>query len=144
MWSTTTFLVYPGNLRSFQLYGTQNHLCACLLVLSSFYFLGTRTAFLAFFGQIDWCWLNLTKKNVFPVLLLNYAVSAFLHCIEVLVFLQVITMIVTLYHCKECFCRFSKLRCCQVFLQRKRSSPVCGFIKLILAVSHSNDNFSLF
>ena len=42
--------------------------------------------------------------------------SAFLHCIEVLVFLQVITMIVTLYHCKECFCGFvAKLRCCQVF-----------------------------
>ena len=53
-------------------------------------------------------------------------------------------MIVTLYHCKECFCRFvAKLRCCQVFLQRKRSSPVCSFVTLIVAVSHSNDNFSL-
>ena len=71
--------------------------------------------------------------------------SAFLHCIEVLVFLQVITMIVTLYHCKECFCGFvAKLRCCQVFLQRKRSSPVCGFITLIVAVSHSNESFSCF
>ena len=47
--------------------------------------------------------------------------SAFLHCIEVLVFLQVITMIVTLYHCKECFCRFvAKLGCCQVFFSAKK------------------------
>jgi len=67
-------LVYAGNLRSFQLYGNQNHLCAGLLVLSRFNVLGTRTAFLAFFGQIDCCWFNLTQKNVFPVLLLNYAV----------------------------------------------------------------------
>ena len=44
---------------------------------------------------------------------------------ELLVFFQVITMIVTLSHSKECFCCFvAKLRCCQVFLQRKRSSPV--------------------
>ena len=44
-------------------------------------------------------------------------------------------MIVTLYHCKECFCGFvAKLRCCQVFLQRKRSLPVGGFITLIVAV----------
>ena len=71
--------------------------------------------------------------------------SAFLHCMEVLIFLQIITMIVTLYHCKECFCGFvAKLRCCQVFLQRKRSSPVGGFITLIVAVSHSNESFSLF
>ena len=71
--------------------------------------------------------------------------SAFLHCIEALVFLQVITMIVTLYHCKECFCGFvAKLRCCQVFLQRKRSLPGGGFITLIVAVSHSNESFSLF
>ena len=71
--------------------------------------------------------------------------SAFLHCMEVLVFLQVITMIVTLYHCKECFCGFvAKLRCCQVFLQRKRSSPVGGFITLIVAVFHSNESFSCF
>ena len=71
--------------------------------------------------------------------------SAFLHCMEVLVFLQVITMIVTLYHCKECFCGFvAKLRCCQVFLQRKRSSPVGGSITLIVAVSYSNESFSLF
>ena len=47
--------------------------------------------------------------------------SAFLHCMEVLVFLQVITMIVTLYHCKECFCGFvAKLRCCQVFFTAKK------------------------
>ena len=71
--------------------------------------------------------------------------SAFLHCLEILVFLQVITMIVTLNHCKECFCGFvAKLRCCQVFLQRKRSSAVGGFITLIVAVFHSNESFSLF
>ena len=72
--------------------------------------------------------------------------SSFLHCIEVLVFLEVITTIVTLYHCKECFCGFvAKLRCDQVFfLQRKRSSPVGGFITPIVAVSHPNESFSLF
>ena len=71
--------------------------------------------------------------------------SAFLHCMEVLIFLQVITMIVTLYHWKEFFCGFvAKLRCCQVFLQRIRSSPVGGLITLIVAVSHSNKSFSLF
>ena len=71
--------------------------------------------------------------------------SAFLHCMEILVFSQVITMIVILYHCKECFCGFvAKLRCCQVFLQRKRPWPVGGFITLIVAVSHSNESFSCF
>ena len=54
-------------------------------------------------------------------------------------------MILTSSHSKECFCRFvAKLRCCQVFLQRKRSSPVCGFITLIVAVFHSNESFSCF
>ena len=81
----------------------------------------------------------------FAVLLLNYAVFSFLHWREVLVFLQVIRMIVTLSHSKECFCCFvAKLRCCQVFLHRKRSSPVCGFITLILTVCHSNKVFFLF
>ena len=71
--------------------------------------------------------------------------SAFLHCMEVLIFLKVITMIVTLYHWKEFFCGFvAKLPCCQVFLQRIRSSPVGGFITLIVVVSHSNKSFSLF
>jgi len=43
--------------------------------------------------------------------------SAFLHCMDVLIFLQVFTMIITLYHWKECFCGFvAKLRCCQVFI----------------------------
>ena len=70
--------------------------------------------------------------------------SAFLHCMEVLVFLQVITMIVTLSHSKKYFCCFvAKLRFFQVFLQRKRSSPVGGFITLILVVSHSNESVFL-
>ena len=71
--------------------------------------------------------------------------SAFLHCMEILVFSQVITMIVILYHCKECFCGLvAKLRCFQVFLQRKRPWPIGGFITLIVAVSHSNESFSCF
>ena len=54
-------------------------------------------------------------------------------------------MILTESHSKECFCRFvAKLRCYQVFLQRKRSSPVCSFIALIVAVSHSIESFSFF
>ena len=54
-------------------------------------------------------------------------------------------MILTSSHSKECFCHFvAKLRCCQVFLQRKRSPHVCGFITLIVAVSHSNESFSCF
>ena len=27
-----------------------------------------------FLGQIDWCWVNLTQKNIFPLSLLNYAI----------------------------------------------------------------------
>ena len=63
---------------------------------------------------------------------------------EVLVFLQVITMIVTLSHFKKYFCCFvAKLRCFQVFFAAKRSSPVGGFITLILAVYHSNESVFL-
>ena len=89
---------------------------------------------------------SISLKRTF--LLFRYYItlfSAFLHCMEVLVFLQLITMIVTIYHSKECFCGVvAKLRCCQVFLQQKRSSPVGSFITLIVAVSHSNESFSLF
>ena len=138
-------MVSVGKLRSFPLYGTQNRFCACWLLLSSFYLRSTKTAFLAFFGQLTDV-NSISLKRTFLLLRCYMTLfSAFLHCMEVLVFLQVITMIVTLYHCKECFCGFvAKLRCCQVFFQRKRSSPVGGSITLIVAVSHSNESFSLF
>ena len=71
MWSTTTFLLFAGNLRSFQLYRIENPLCASFLLLRSFYIPWTKTAFLAFFGPIDWFQLNLTKSNVFAASLLN-------------------------------------------------------------------------
>ena len=35
--STTTFLLFAGNLRSFQLYRIENSLCASFLLLRSFY-----------------------------------------------------------------------------------------------------------
>ena len=138
-------MVFVGNLRSFPLYGNQNRFCACWLLLSSFYFRSTKTAFLAFFGQLTDV-SSISLKRTFLLFRCYITLfSAFLHCMEVLVFLQVITMIVTLYHCKECFCGFvAKLRFFQVFLQRKRSSPVGGSITLIVAVSHSNESFSLF
>ena len=61
--------------------------------------------------------------------------SAFLHGIEVLVFLQVITMILTLSYSKQCFSRFvAKLRCWQVFLHRKRFPLVCGLSHLFQLV----------
>ena len=45
----------------------------------------------------------------------------FLHCMEVLVFLQVITKIVTLSHSKKYFCCFvANLRCFQVFFAAKK------------------------
>ena len=76
----------------------------------------------------------------------NYTVLSLFTLHRGFVFLQVITMILTKSsHSKECFCRFvAKLRCCQVFLKRKRSSPVCSFITLIVAVSYSNESFSSF
>ena len=53
-------LLFAGSLRSFQLYRTQNPFCACLLLLCSFYFSSTKTAFLAFFGPSDF---NLATKQ---------------------------------------------------------------------------------
>ena len=53
-------------------------------------------------------------------------------------------MIVTFPHSKEFFCRFvTKLLYRQVFLHQKSSSPVCSFIRLMLAVSHSNESVFL-
>ena len=137
-------MVFVGNLRSFPLYGTQNRFCACWLLLSSFYFRSTKTAFLAFFGQLTDV-SSISLKRTFLLFRCYITLfSAFLHCMEVLVFLQVITMIVTLSHSKKYFCCFvAKLRFLQVFLQRKRSSPVGGFITLILVVSHSNESVFL-
>ena len=137
-------MVFVGNLRSFPLYGNQNRFCACWLLLSSFYFRSTKTAFLAFFGQLTDV-SSISLKRTFLLFRCYITLfSAFLHCMEVLVFLQVITMIVTLSHSKKYFCCFvAKLRFFQVFLQRKRSSPVGGFITLILVVSHSNESVFL-
>ena len=115
-------MVFVGNLRSFPLYGNQNRFCACWLLLSSFYFRSTKTAFLAFFGQLTDV-SSISLKRTFLLFRCYITLfSAFLRCMEVLVFLQVITMIVTLYHCKECFCGFvAKLRCCQVFFAAKEA-----------------------
>ena len=64
--------------------------------------------------------------------------SGFLHWREVLVFLQVITMILPFSHSKECFCRFAaKLPCCQVFFAREK-------VLACLQLYHANSNcFSL-
>ena len=113
-------MVFVGNLRSFPLYGNQNRFCACWLLLSSFYFRSTKTAFLAFFGQLTDV-SSISLKRTFLLFRCYITLfSAFLHCMEVLVFLQVITMIVTLSHSKKYFCFF------------------------FLAGSHSNETFSRF
>ena len=88
----------------FQLCRTQNPFCVCLLLLCSFSFPWTKTAFLGLFGPVDWFELNLTKENTFSVSLLNYALFSFFavdrsfglfvgNHEKNLVFLQVITMI---------------------------------------------------
>ena len=116
--------------------------CCCYPV---FTFFEEKLLSWPFLGQLTDISSISLKRTFFLFLCFITLFSAFLHCMEVLIFLQIITMIVTLYHCKECFCGFvAKLRCCQVFLQRKRSSPGGGFITLIVAVSHSNESFSLF
>ena len=116
--------------------------CCCYPV---FTFFEEKLLSWPFLGQLTDVSPISLKRTFFPFLWYITLFWAFLHRMEVLIFLQIITMIVTLYHCKECFCGFvAKLRCCQVFLQRKRSSPVGGIITLIVAVSHSNESFSLF
>ena len=116
--------------------------CCCYAV---FTFFEEKLLSWPFLGQLTDVSSISLKRTFFLFLCYIRLFSAFLHCMEVLIFWQIITMIVTLYHRKECFCCFvAKLRCCQVFLQRKRSSPVGGFITLIVAVSHSNESFSLF
>ena len=116
--------------------------CCCYPV---FTFFEEKLLSWPFLGQLTDVSSISLKRTFFLFLCYITLFSAFLHCMEVLIFLQIITMMVTLYHCKECFCCFvAKLRCCQVFLQRKRSSPVGGLITLIVAVSHSNESFSLF
>ena len=52
IWSTATFLLLAGNLRSFRLYRIENPLCVSFLLLRSFYIPWTKTAFLAFLGQL--------------------------------------------------------------------------------------------
>ena len=141
-------MLFVGNLGSFQLYGTQNPLCVffcCCYPVFTFFeekLLLHQNCFLHQLTDVS----SISLKRTFLLFRCHITLfSAFLHCMEILVFSQVITTIVILYNCKECFCGFAaKLRCCQVFLQQKRPWPVGGFITLIVAVSHSNERFSCF
>ena len=116
--------------------------CCCYPV---FTFFEEKLLSWPFLGQLTDISSISLKRTFFLFLCFITLFSAFLLCMEVLIFLQIITMIVTLYHCKECFCGFvAKLRCCQVFFSAKKVFVGGGFITLIVAVSHSNESFSLF